>query len=953
MDLNTGTTICGFTVTRIRELPNGEGRFVEMLHKESGAQLCWADNGINNKLFSVAFRTLPSDDTGVFHILEHSVLCGSAKYPVKEPFLDLMKSSVNTFLNAMTYDDKTLYPISSRSEQDYLNLTSVYLDAVFAPRIVSAKNIFMQEGWHIENDENGAPLYKGVVFNEMKGVFADVDDLAETELHRLMFPDTSYRFVSGGDPKYIPDLTYEKFCDTWRRFYHPSNAIFYLDGAVPLEKTLDMINGYITGYGERPEIPEFSYQEPVSRSSTVRYAVGEDEDITERTNLVLGRISGRFSDRLTALASDVLADYLTSTNESPLTKALLDAGIGQETVASSTLGILQSYFTVLVRNMREEDTEKAKELIFSTVDKIIGEGLDKESLLAYISRMEFDFRLVYEPSGLQRCNRVLDSLLYGGDPLLYIDMAEVFVQLREMVNNGGFEELLRSLFSRDGLCTLVMVPDKEQGRRDADDEKNRLAARTGAMTEEELRTLEEEHRRLLSWQETPDSDEARSTLPVLSLSEISAEPERVDTEVLHSGDTEVVHFTVPCSGITHFSLYFDLGQLPPQTLSHVKLLPLLLADLPTKKHSLPELQKLIKMHIGSLSFPVSVYSKKDDLGHCRPVLSVSCSVLDSEIEKAIEIIREILTETDFSRTDLIKNLLLQKQEDDRQRLIVAGHSIGFIATLSHYSAATAANEQIDGITMMKETRRIAENFDELSGEFCTELTSVLNEAVCMKRLRVAVTSDNYRDIVPLLGFPEGSAVDPEAVYTSSLPERMGVSVPSGVSYAVQSCFLPEVRGAMLIAAQIMSLDCLWNTVRVQGGAYGSGMKATISGSLSCYSYRDPSPARTLGIYGELADALEEWCSSGEDLDKYIISSVAALDPLVSPQKVIQREMPNRFYGMTFEDKVKLRQDMLSVTRESLLALCDDLRRFGREGSVCVTGGPDAIASVGDLETVSV
>jgi len=953
MEINTGKLICGFTVTRIRELPKGEGRFIEMRHNGSGAILCWADNGINNKLFSVAFRTLPSDDTGVFHILEHSVLCGSDKYPVKEPFLDLMKSSVNTFLNAMTYDDKTLYPISSRSEQDYLNLMSVYLDAVFAPRILHEKSIFMQEGWHIEPDADGAPSYKGVVFNEMKGVFSDVDDLAEMGMQKLLFPDTEYRFVSGGDPAAIPDLTYEQFCDTWRRFYHPSNAIFYLDGDVPLEKTLAMIDGYLADCGEGPEVPAFRLQEPVSGSSVQRYAVGEEEDPSERTYLMLGKLNSVYSDKISALAADVLADYLTSTNESPLTKALLEAGLGQETVAASTLGILQSYFTVTVRNLREADTEKAKELIFSTIDRILEEGLDKELLLSYLSRMEFDFRLVYEPSGLHRCNRVLDSLLYGGDPLLFLEMSEDFKKLREMAENGGFETLLRRLFSKEGLCELVLIPDKEQGRRDAEDEKRRVTARTDAMTAEERTVMEQELSRLNEWQGTPDSDEARATLPVLSLSELPDAPEKTETEELESGGIKIVHYTVPCSGITHFALFFDLGQLEPQQLSHARLLSLLLADLPTKKHSLPELQKLIKAHIGSVAFPLSIMCKKDDLGHCRPVLTVQCSVLDSELENAIDIIREILTETDFSRTDLIKNLLIQKQDDDRQRCIVSGHSMGFIETLAGYSAHGAATELTDGISFIKETKRLVEGFDTLAPDFCSELGSILSSAVCMKRLTIAVTTDNYRDIVPLLGLPEGETVDPMAVYTSSLPKRMGISVPSGVGYAVQSCLLPEVSGPMLIASQIISLDCLWNTVRVQGGAYGSGLKATLRGSVSCYSYRDPSPARTLGIYATLADSLSEWCSSDDDLDKYIISSVAANDPLVSPQKVIAREIGNWFYGLTYEDRVAIRRDMLAVTRERLLALCDDLRKLGSEGCICVTAGPDVLADIGGLETVSV
>lgn len=953
MDINTGTVISGFTVTNIRELPENEGRLVEMIHKESGAGLCWIDNGINNKLFSVAFRTLPENDTGVFHILEHSVLCGSAKYPVKDPFLDLLKGSVQTFLNAMTYPDKTLYPVSSRSEQDYLNLTSVYLDAVFAPRLLTEKNIFMQEGWHIEKDENGSPLYNGVVFNEMKGAFSDVDDLIETELCRLMFPDTPYGKVSGGDPVSIPDLTYEQFCDTWRRFYHPSNALFFLDGAVPLEKTLDMINGYLSDCGDAPAVPDFTAQKPVSRTNTVKYPINEEEKDEDRTHFVMSKLTGMYSDKLEIFASDVLADYLTNNNESPLSKALLEAGLGQDVVALSTSGVYQTYFSVTVRNLRDSAAEEAKELIFATVDRLLSEGLDKEMLLSFISHLEFEFRLTYEPSGLVRCGRVFDSWLYGGDPMLFLDNTDVFAKLREMVENGGFEELLRRLFDREDLCFLTMQPDTGLSRQQADEEAAGVKARVDAMSEAQLLQTEKESAALLEWQQTPDTDEARGTIPMLTLDELGKEPEKIETEILEENGVKVVHYIVQSSGITHFMLLFDLGQIDKKTLTQLRILPVLLSDLPTKRHSLPELQKLIKAHIGLLSFPIAIFDIKDDDDHCRPMLTVNCSVLDAEVGNAIEIITEILTETDFSRTDLIKSLLLQKQDSDRQRCIVSGHSQGITETAAHYSAAGAAKEYYEGVSAMKELHRILDNYDAEAETLISTLQDVLDRTVCMKRLTVSATTDNYNGIVRFLRFREGEAVEPLAEYTTDISKKIGISVPSGVSYAVQSTSLPGVNGSMIVASQIMTLDCLWNIVRVQGGAYGSGLKTSIDRKIACYSYRDPSPARTLDVYKQLAGHLEKWCESGESLDKYIISTVSAIDPLLSPKNIGSREISYYFSGRTFDDIAELRRQMILADREAILGFCDSLRKLGEEGAVCVTGSPDALAEIEGLEIVKI
>lgn len=950
--MQTGDVLHGFRITRIREIPQLDGRLVEMRHEDCGAELCWMDNGASNKLFSVAFKTIPRDDTGVFHILEHTVLCGSAKFPVKEPFVDLLKGSMQTFLNAMTYPDKTVYPISSRNKQDFLNLSEVYLDAVFAPRLKEDASIFMQEGWHMEFDDEGKPLFKGVVFNEMKGALSGVDEIIDVGMNKLLYPDSCYKYVSGGDPVAIPDLTYKQYCDTYDEFYHPSNARFYLDGDVPLDEILEMINSYISGTKPLDKLPELEMQKPVANSAVQHYEIGSEESPEKRTHFTMGKIIGSHQDNTRNMAADILASYLAGSNESPLKKAILEAGLGQDVITGMIDGIAQPWFMLSVRNLDEDKTDSLKKLISDTIADILKNGIDKMNIKAYINRMEFQTRMMYEPQGLTRCICALDSWLYGGDPLLYLVSDDNFAELRKMADGNGFEKLLEEIFSDENMCTLVSIPDKELGKQQADSENAELKKRCEEMSDSDREALDKANEKLLLWQSTPDSPESKATLPMLSLDEISPLPEKTETFVSEENGIEVVRYNVPSHGITHFNLYFTISDLKLEELSKASLLSELLGSMPTKKHSVTELEQLIKYYIGSLNFSIKIYNKYGDRKRCMPKLCVSCSALDSNIEKAVEIITDILTETDLSNKEMVKNILLQTEENNRQDSIMNGHRLGMKETLSHYSAAAAANEAVEGASFMRMVHLLVQGFDKEAVGFIALLDSILKKSVTMSRLTITVTSDKENDLMKYISFEKGSEISPFAEYVSAVPEKLGIAIPAPVSYAVQAWHVPERTGSLETTAKIMSLDYLWSNVRVQGGAYGSGLMALLNGDITCYSYRDPSPERSLSIYAQMGKAVEDWCNGEEALNNYIISTVAATEPLVSPKNVSLTEDVYFFGGVTYEDRVKRRRQILNTTKDELLALCSQLAELGEKGSVCIVSSADTLKNIDDIEIVS-
>ncbi len=973
MELKVNDRICGFTVTGIRYIEEIEGELIEMTHDRTGAGLVWAKSSEENKLFSVGFRTLPEDNTGVFHILEHSVLCGSDKYPVKEPFVELLKTSMNTFLNAMTYSDKTLYPVSSRMEQDYLNLMEVYLDAVFRPSILTNPNIFYQEGWHIDTDGE-QPVFKGVVFNEMKGAMSNVDEVAERTLGKLLFPDTCYGYNSGGDPDAIPDLTYEEFIARYKRFYHPSNAYFYLDGDIPLEKTLSIIESYLEGYDRLENLPQIELQTPARAADTCYYEAGEDD---AKAMVVFGKIAGTWEDRDKLLALSVLNEQLADSNESPLKRAVLSSGLAEDMELYISDGIAQPYLAILFRGVDpsalegdDPDADQADRvnaaadrllaITRDTVRQVLDEGIPERDLTAIVNQTDFRFRQFPEPQGLYRANAVFGSWLYGGDPALYLKSNEAISILRKALTPENLSALAEEyLLDTDSLTRLVLLPSTTLGAESEAAEAKRVADTVSAMSSDEKQALYDLNESLATWQGTPDSPEALATIPQLEIEDIKKTPDLIGTEVSEVNGVTLLYHPLPTRGIVYINAYFPLTDLPYEDLAPAALITEFYKDLPTENYSITELQSEIKMYIGSISFGIDVMAKDGDTSSCTPCLRARASVLKENLSHAEDLIIEILTRTKFDDKALMKELVAQIDDEGKRYAVSSGHRLAVYAARSGYSARDAAAEALNGSTFIHYMHGLNREFDKRINGFNEFAREVIAKTVVRSGAYISVTASepvNMTRLTEMLS--EGQPRPASGSYTSQLPARLGLQIPASVSHAVQAYDLSQTGtkpdGSLSVAANILSLAYLWNEIRVKGGAYGTSVSANRTGSYLCYSYRDPSPARSLGIYRTMADFLAAFADAEQsDIDGFIISTIAQTEPLVSAAARGRSADDFWFSGFTDEDRIRIRREILETTPADLVRWCDAIRALAENGRTCVIGPKSALDTCEGLETVSI
>ena len=944
----------GFTVTRIRDIAEIEGRLVEMEHDRTGARIVWADNGEENKLFSVGFRTLPEDNTGVFHILEHSVLCGSDKFPVKEPFVELLKTSMNTFLNAMTYSDKTLYPVSSRIKQDYLNLMEVYLDAVFRPAILTNPNIFYQEGWHIDTNE-GEPAYKGVVFNEMKGAMSDVDQLAERTMLKMLFPDNCYGYNSGGDPDAIVDLTYERFIETYRRFYHPSNAYFYLDGDIPVEETLEMIDSYISASDRLSDLPEIAVQQPVTSRRSMPFDAGDENG---KGVVACGRIIGSWEDRDEMLALSVVLEQLADSNESPLKRAVLSTGLAEDMEIYVSDGIAQPYIMMIFRGVAdaEKDADKLLETACEAISKAASEGIPARDIEASINQLDFRFRQYPEPQGLYRANAAFSSWLYDGDPAVYLTTGEAISNIREMAAKDCFSGLAKDLLAdRDAYSVLTLVPDAGYGEKEAKAEADYVKATVDAMGDEEREALEKLNSGLLEWQQTPDSEEAVAKIPRLALSDIDPVPELFPNELKKAGGNEVIFHRIPSNGIVYISAYFPVTGLSLEELPAAALITEFYKDLPTENYDVLALQNELRMYVGSMSFGLDVLAADRDMKECTPCIRVRAAVLEEKTDKAEELMTEILLRTRFDDKSLMSELIKQIDEDGKRSAVSAGHRLALYEARSHWSARDAAAEAVNGYSFMQYMHKMS----EASGDDLDAFTAFAKDTIgsCINRDNVilSVTASEYADISGLVSMlPEGKDQPLKASYESSLPAHMGIQVPAAVSFSVLAYDMSvadlRMSGSMSVAANIIGLAHLWNVIRVQGGAYGASMSAGRTGSMYCYTYRDPNPSRSLGVLRTIPDFIEGFASDPDaDIDGYIISTISSTEPLLSPAAKGRAADDFVFSGFTDDDRRRFRKEMLETKPEDLLAQKEALRHMAESGCTCVVGPKNVLEGCEGLE----
>lgn len=946
--------IHGFKIERIRKSEELKGTLYEMRHLKTGAELAFLDNKEDNKLFSVAFKTLPWDDTGVFHILEHSVLAGSENYPVKEPFLDLLKSSMNTFLNAMTFPDKTMYPVSSRNEQDFINLTRVYLDAVFRPAIYKNESIFRQEGWHYEL-ENGKPFYNGVVFNEMKGALGSVNELMDRVGRAYLFPNSIYGFESGGDPKSIPDLTYENFLKAHREFYSPSNAKIYLDGDVPLERVLSLIDEeYLSTFDYIDKSHKIAMQKPIEETEADSYyEIGKDESGENKTVLSYSKVFASWDEKKRVMAYNLISSYLAGSNEAPLKRAILEKGLAQDVSFYVVDGIAQPYYTIVFRNTEPEKRQEIKKTYLAVLNNIIENGIDREELVANFNQFEFELREAEEPKGLTRNIFALNSWLYGGDMLMYLENDELLKEMRADIDSGYYDEIIKELADFSNTLSLTMLPSKTKGDEDRAAEEKRVSCEYASMTEAEKAKVDEIYNNMRSWQDTPDSPEAVATLPVLSLSDVSKTPMWTQTEDKEIQGRKLLFHKIASNGIVHCNLYFDASDENGETLCELSLLTNLLSVLPTKKHSPAQLQKLIKKTIGELDFNVEAFQNRFNPLESKVYFVVSFSVLENNLAPALDIVKEILLETDYNSKALINENLLQGSELLYRSVMNAGHTFAIKRALCYTSSASYVGEKCEGYSFLCYLNSFIKNFDNDIDKTIAYFEKRAGELFVSSRLVLSETADEYHAEIERLfsELPEGSEAKAVMSFEKQPPQKEAILIPAGISFAVYGANILQYdhsyEGALSVASLLLTYGYLWNEIRVHGGAYGCGFRCGLSGNATFHSYRDPNPLNSVEVYKNTSDFVKSFVKSDESVEKYIISSIAAGEGLLSSAK--QGSLADSYYltDYSYDDKLGTRMQMLNLKKSDLLRLCDLFDKMKNGNSICIVGNKDSLSSLGE------
>lgn len=949
------SVIHGFQLVRTRRIEELNATLHEFTHVQSGARLCWLEREDENKTFCAAFRTLPFDDTGVFHILEHSVLCGSKNFPVKEPFVELMKGSLNTFLNAITFPDKTCYPVSSRNAQDFLNLMRIYLDAVFFPNIYQKPEIFQQEGWHYELHD-GVLSCSGVVLNEMKGAFADPDELLMNAMFRALFPDSPYRFVSGGDPEAIPNLTYEAFLAAHRRFYHPSNAYLLLDGRIEPERTLALLDDYLSRFTAIDPDTELPLQLPVHPArQTIDYPLPAGEDPERRMKFAQGWVIGSVQDTVRVFAAQILCDVLCGSNHAPLCRAVLEAGLAEDVLLSCSGDTMQAVIDLQVQNFRRDDLPQIEQLVLKTLTNLCTQGLDHAQIEASLANLEFRLRerdYGTMPRGLVFALEILESWLYGGDPAARLSSGVIFARLHSMIDEGAYEALLQELLLENPhTAQILMQPSQSCGEERQTRERDALAATLAGLSQAEQTAISHQQERLERLQQLPDSPEALATIPHVSLRDLPREPEQIATRVLADGT--IVH-DLQTDGIVYPTLYFEADDLREEDLPCMTLLRTALSQLPTEDMDAQELQKQLRLLLGGFAVSLPPHTQYHDPQTYRLYAVVSFSALEAKLPEAIRLVTQILTRTSFSDKGKLLEIIRQQREGLQQQIINSGSSFARTRACAALQPSYACVERCSGIAYYRWLCALEREFDARADALIQTMRDLCKTLFVTTRLRLSVTGGTQQQIdqtLTALNWLLPTGEKPQCVRQASLlpVKKEGIVIPSEVSFAAVCGDLHANSGELRIACRAASLGHYWNEIRVQGGAYGTGLSMIDGGLAVAYTYRDPDCARSLAAIARTAEYLSAAAASGESQETNIIGAISDAEPLLLPR--LQGAIADTWLlkGVQPEDRSRLRHEMLD-TQPSALASCGQaIGQALDAGAVCVLGPRTQLEACGDLD----
>ena len=940
-------------------------------HKKSGARIAILSNNDDNKVFYIGFRTPPEDETGVPHIIEHTTLCGSKKFPVKDPFIELAKGSLNTFLNAMTYPDKTVYPVASCNDKDFKNLMDVYLDAVFNPNITKYEEIFKQEGWHYELTGKDDELkINGVVYNEMKGAYSSPDEVLSSQIYRSLFPDNTYSKDSGGNPEYIPKLTYEAYLDFYHKYYHPSNSYIYLYGDMDVVERLEWLDReYLSLYDYKKVNSEINKQPAFDEIKNVetQYSITMDDSQENKTYLSYNRVVGDTLDEMLYQAFDVLDYALVSSPGAPVKQALIDAGIGDDVYGSYDAGILQPVFSFVAKNANASQADEFESIIENTLKEVVKTGINKEALLAGINSSEFKFREAdfgQFPKGLLFGLNCLDSWLFDDmKPFIHLECLGTFAKLRKAVDTDYFEKLIQEyLLDNTHGSSVTVKPKRGLGNEREEALAKELSDYKASLSDEEIKKLIEDTEHLKKYQEEPSSDEDLRKLPMLTRADMkkNAMPfSNIEDELL---DVKVVRHDIESNGIDYISFLFDAGDFAQSELGYLGFFTNALGLVSTEKYSYTDLANATNIYTGGISTGTASHPDIKDRNNFVFKFEVKLKVLEKNLDKALELMEQMLLSSDFTDTKRLGELVAQIKARLQANLSSSGHLVAAMRSMSSFSRYALYQDELKGVAFYRSICRIEKELSESPKSVSDKLAAIAKKLFARNRMLISFTGNNeaYGNAKPSLekviaGFNKTSAVGNQAEVHFNTAKEAFIDA-SQIQYVAKTgdfiCEGYEYTGALRLLRIILSYDYLWINVRVKGGAYGCMNTFLRSGESYFVSYRDPNLSDTLDVYDRIPEYIKSFSPDERDMTKYIIGTFSALDTPMNPEAKGSRSLSAYLEGITYEQIQKERNEILNAQPEDIRRLADLVEAVLKKDSICVIGNENMIKeSAGLFENV--
>ena len=966
MPFELNQTYSGFQFIESREIEELKGTARIFHHEKSGARLLYLSTEDDNKVFSISFKTPPPDSTGLPHILEHAVLNGSRKFPTKEPFVELAKGSLNTFLNAMTFPDKTMYPIASKNDKDFINLMDVYLDAVFYPNIYNTPETLMQEGWHYDLEDLESPIrYKGVVYNEMKGAFSSPEQVLFRKIQESLYPDTPYGVDSGGDPEVITELTQEQFLAFHKKYYHPANSYIYLYGNGNIEEHLAFIDKeYLQAFeplaleSDLPVQLAFTSRQELS----VPYSVSSDESTAEKTYLALNYAVGRATDPFLTLAFTVLEYLLLDNPAAPLKKALLEAGIGKDVFGSYDNSILQPSFSVVAKNSESHQKEAFVALVEDTLRDLVKNGIDKKLVEAAINYREFKLREADfggQPKGLIYGIRLMDSWLYDENPTIHLRFEGPLAQIKEALHTPLFESLIETHLLNNPHSSLLTVTPAP-GLADLIDKETaaKLKAHKATLSQAELKDLIRCTKALKERQLAPDTPEALATIPMVALQDIDPKAEMLPVEQREMGGVQTLFTPVFTNGIAYASLYFDTAAIPSAQLPYLGLLAAVLGEIGTRNLHYEELSNEVNIHTGGIDFANQAFAVQGEDGIFRPKFIVKAKALTAKLPKLAELLQEILMQTVFEDTRRLKEILQENRSRLEMSIYQQGHMMAMNRLTAYFSPAGKYNELLNGVAYYKFLTGLEKDYEEKKNAIVQALKDTADRLFCRGNLTfgITLTQEDYQDFSeafePLLkGLPDKEAAAAGFDFEEGA-QNEGLMTPGKVQYVAKGFNFAKLghsyTGTLQVLRTIAGLDYLWNRIRVQGGAYGAFAHFTRSGTMAFASYRDPNLKETLQVFDQLPQYLESFDADTREITKYIIGTISRMDSPLTPPMMGDRAVSGYFSEIAQADIQKERDEVLSASQEAIRALAPMVRDVLKQPYYCVLGSESKIKENKDI-----